>query len=255
MPRSLPPPPGLFMSTPAEYTAICCACHRSIPVPPANMGKRRACPSCGFVVLMPRLDEFEEAPVRETYQTVLKKVATRIEEGLLPGEEDCQGCGTPTDRQVNVWVECESSREETVGGTGPWAILSLLFGLLLLPFLPFIIFFRHQPGVSVIRGRDTNIRIPVCLCEPCQRRMTAPRFWPALLVAVLGLALAVVVGLLAGWWWVVVVLVTLSAAGLLLQTTRRRWVEEGRDLLRAVPDYEELLQTYRSAEVLVRGAK
>lgn len=236
----------------AEYTAVCCDCGRSNVIPPDNMGKRRACPSCGVFILMPRLDEFQQNPVQETYRSVLRKVSARIEEGLLPGTEDCQGCGDPTDRELDVWVYCESSQTETVGGTGPWPILLFLFTIV---FMPVIIFLRPSSGVTTYHGRDTDIRIPVRLCEPCQRRLVARKRWPAVAVAFLGLALAVVVGLLAGWWWVVVVLVTLPVVGLLLQTTQRQRVEAGRDLLRAVPDYSELLTVYRSAEVVVPPVK
>jgi hypothetical protein len=236
----------------AEYTAVCCDCGRSNAVQPPDMGKRRGCTSCGFVILMPRLDEFQQNCVRETYPTMLKKVAARIEDGRLPGVEDCQGCDTPSEREVNVLVQCEQSREETVGGTGVWAVLlAMLLGMV----GGFFILLRPDHGATYFYGRDTDIRVPVRLCSACQRRLSARRLWPAVAVAILGLALAVVVGLLAGWWWVVVVLVTLPVVGLLLQTTRRRRVEEGRRLLRAVPDYAELLQTYRSAEVVVPSVK
>jgi hypothetical protein len=232
----------------AEYTAVCCDCGRSYAVQPVDMGKRRPC-HCGYISLVPRLDEFQQNPVQQTYPSVLPKVVAHIEDGLLPGVEDCQGCGDRPAREVSVLVQCERSREETVGGTGVWAIL---FAILLGMVGGFYILLRPDHGVTSYYGRDTDIRVPVCLCEPCQRRLAVLRLWPVIGVLGGGAAVAAVVGWLLGWWWAILpVVVALAAAGLITHRLQRQRVEGGRALLKAVPDYAELLQAYRFAEVRV----
>lgn len=232
----------------AEYTAVCCDCGRSNTVELTQMGRRCPC-HCGYISLVPRLDEFQQNPVQQTYPSVLPKVVAHIENGLLPGVEGCQGCGDRPAREVKAVVICERSRTETIGGTGAWSVLlSLLIGM----FGGFVLVFRPHAGVTEYYGRDTDIRIPVRLCEPCQRRLTSRQIWPVIGVLGGGAVVAAVVGWLLGWWWAILpVVVALAAAGLITHRLQRQRVEGGRALLKAVPDYAELLQAYRFAEVRV----
>lgn len=231
----------------AEYTAVC-ECGRSNRVEPTEMGQRFPC-YCGFMLILPPLDEFQHNPVQKAYPSVLRKVAAHIEQGLLPGIDDCQGCGTPTDRTAEALVVCE--RSKTTGGSGVWVVLLMLFAIL---FGPIIILFGSE-SVTEYHGRDTNIRVPARLCVACQRRLGSRWNPVALGVLVVGVIVSVVVGVFAGWWATLPVAVTMSASGLIARVARGRQRQVCKEVLAVVPDYAELLNAYRFAEVRVPPVK
>lgn len=230
----------------SEFTAVC-ECGRSNTVQPDQMGGRHPC-YCGFMLLIPTLDEFQRNPVQRAYPSLLRKVSARIEAGLLPGVEHCQRCGTPTDREVNAVVSCEQSRSETSGGTVVWSVLLMVFTIL---FAPVILFLRPEPGVTEHYGRDTSVLVPMRLCQPCHRRLRSRRVLLLLGILAGGAVLTVGVAVLAGWWAVTPAVLTLPAVGVVIQANRRRRRTECKALLAAVPVYAELGREYRFAEVLL----
>jgi hypothetical protein len=234
-----------------EYVAVC-ECGRSNTVLTNQMGGRHPC-YCGFMLLIPTAEEFARNPVLTAYPSLLRKVSAQVEAGLLSGVTDCQRCGASTDREVLAVVACESSRSETVGGSGVWSVLLTLFTLILtILFAPLVVFLWMRPeGVTENYGRDTSVSVPIRLCLRCHRRLKS-RAVPVLLgILAGGAVLTAVVAVFAGWWAVIPAVVAMSVVGLLVRANRKRRKSECKDLLAAVPVYTELGRAYRFAEVLL----
>lgn len=232
------------------YTAVC-ECGRSNTVEPAQMGGRHPC-YCGFMLHMPTAAEFQQNPIQKAYASLLRKVRAHAEGDLLPGVHECQQCGSPTDRQIEVFIACEQSKTETTGGTGLWSALLVVFTVL---FAPVIIFLNPEPGVTAHHGRDTSVRVPVCLCEPCQLRLTSRRIPLVLGIATGGAVVSAMVAVFAGWWAILPVVVTMVVIGSTVQSIQRKHRKACRDMLGAVPMYAEMLKVYRFAEVQVPRVK
>ncbi len=229
------------------YAALC-ECGRSNTVEPHQMGGRHPC-HCGLMLNLPSAAEFQENPAQKAYTSVLQKVNALLEAGLLPGLPDCQACGVPTDRRVEVPVECEQARAITTGRTD---LLTAVVLVLTLMFSPVVILLRPRPSVTTI-GRDTYVTVPVRLCEPCQRVLTSRRNPAAFAVMVGGAIVSAMVAVFAGWWAILPVVLAILLLVLIAPLAHRRRRRDCRTMFAVVPVYAELLQTYRLAEVHVPG--
>ena len=98
-------------------------------------------------------------------------------------------------------------------------------------------------------GRDTSVRVPLRVCEPCHRRLRSRGTLIVAGVLAGGAILTAGVAVFAGWWAVIPAGVALITAGVVVQSKRRRQRTACRALLTPVPVYAELLATYRFAEV------
>src|SRR5207253_2316210 len=104
-----------------------------------------------------------------------------------------------------------------------------------------------------IRGRDTDVAAPICLCAECCRQLRGPARSGSGFLAV---ALLAVSGLLA--YFHLVSGVGLAVFGLALLVWWRRRVSRRRQralkgLLRKVPAYRQILEQYPWAVVIMRN--
>jgi hypothetical protein len=79
-----------------------------------------------------------------------------LQDGHVPGGEECVCCGVPTDAVCHVRVECERA-ESKAGG---WRInpIAFLAGM-----------FLAEATESIDRGRSVRYRLPVRMCARCGR--------------------------------------------------------------------------------------
>jgi hypothetical protein len=165
-----------------------------------------------------------------------------IAEGELPVTDSCIRCGDVKEpKRINVELQCERYMARSHGG----------FRFLILP-IPFIHFmwWREKEWVE-IRGRDTDVPTPICLCEECRLPIRAKKNSTYLYLAATILAVSVFVGYLALWAGI-----GLAASGLILIGWQKRLSFNRRQfalkaLLGKVPVYQQVLQRYPRAFVVV----
>jgi hypothetical protein len=216
---------------------VCCECGRRLPVKEGDAGSSLSC-SCGRKVVVPLLEEFQNRPLLLSAASVERRVQRLVAEGELPADDACARCGEVRATEVvETCLECEKSRTRTYGG----------FRFLIFP--GFWVWWHEERRVEV-RGRDTVVPVPLCLCRECGSRLGGPNRGASLAVVVsvltvsalltyFGVALGVGVGAagLALWFW----------------QKRRAWQRRQRELkslLRHVPVYRQLLDKYPYATVL-----
>jgi hypothetical protein len=185
------------------------------------------------------LEEFQDRPLLLSAATLERRVRRLIAEGELPITDACIRCGEVKAVQVvNLHLECERYTAHAHGG----------LRFLLLPW--FRVVWWEEEWVE-IRGRDTDVPTPVCLCAECRRLLRGPAGSVYLLLA----ALLLIVSGLVGYFHVLAG-VGLAAVGLALLGWHRLHVSGRRQralkgLLRKVPVYRQVLERYPRAVVIV----
>jgi hypothetical protein len=223
---------------------VYCECGRCLPVAEDDVGSSLTCP-CGRRVIVPLLDEFRDRPFLLSAASLERRVQRMIAEGELPSTDGCIRCGEGRAAQeVNVTLECERYTARAHGGQRFLIFPSLWVGWL------WVAWWREEEWVE-IRGRDTDVPTPICLCAECRRQFRGPARPVSLLLAALLLAVSGLVG-----YFDVMAGVGLGAVGLVLLGWQRRRASNRRQralkgLLRKVPVYRQVLENYPQAVVLV----
>jgi hypothetical protein len=221
---------------------VSCECGQRLPVKASEAGSELSC-SCGRRVVVPLLEEFRDRPTLLSAATVERRVRRLIAEGELPPAGNCMRCGdVNTAEVVLINLECERYTARAHGG----------LRFLVLPFFSvlFWMWWREEERVE-IRGRDTDVPAPVCLCETCRSCFRGGAGYAYLGLVALVVALAAVVGYLnlaAG--------VGVAVAGLLGLALWRRlafWSRQRglKGLLRQIPVYRQVLASYPKAVVVM----
>jgi hypothetical protein len=221
---------------------VYCECGQLLTVVENQAGSAISC-SCRRKVVVPLLEEFADRPLLLSAATIERRLRRLIAAGELPLVSCCLRCGEVHSLEVvPVELECERYTVRAHGGQR----------FLILPLLPYILLLRWREEERLeIRGRDTDLRAPICLCESCRRQLdetTRPVYliFAAVLVAVAGL-----VG-----YFNVLAAIGVAAVGLVALALRRRRTFMRRQrtlksLLRQVPIYRQILDRYPHAVVVL----
>jgi hypothetical protein len=221
---------------------VTCECGLSLGVTEKDAGSMVRC-SCGRPVVVPLLEEFQNHTVLLSAATVERRAQRLVAEGVLPGTDECLWCREVPAQRVDVIVQCERYTAHTSGG------MRLLIMPIPLGFVRFI--WWEEPERLEIRGRDTDVPAPVCLCETCRSNLRAPSAVKYLLLE----AVVVVLGGVLAFINLLMV-IGLVAVGLALLVLARRlavrnWQQKLKRLLGKVPVYRQVLQSYPRAVVVM----
>ena len=224
------------------YT-VCCECGKWLPIQLADAGSATKC-SCGRRVEVPLLEEFEACADLLSATTVEARIFRLVATGDLPALGQCLECEAAGTRKVlRAVLDCERYTTHSEGG------LRFLY----IPFL-FWAVWTEERRVEV-RGHDTIVPAPVCVCGPCQKRLRQRRGLPLtwILLAIFPMACILAFFHLAAGVLVAFagLLVGLPVFGLLRFLAHRRQQRSLRDLLRRVPVYRQMLDSYPGAVVVM----
>lgn len=219
---------------------VCCECGQCLPATEKDASTTLTC-SCGRRVVVPAEEELQPGRVFLSAATLERRIQRLIAAGELPSSTACIGCGEEkmTD-VVSVDLVCERYRARTSGG----------FRFLVFPW--FVVWW-NEPRRQEIHGRDTDIRVPVCLCPECSQRLRGPRRW-----AYLALAFVAVDVILPLIYYNPLIGVSTLAVVLASFFLHRRWALERRQkvfkgFLRKAPLYRQLLDRYPHASAELSG--
>lgn len=225
-----------------EPLTVGCECGRWIGVVPGQAGNAVSC-GCGRRVVVPLLDEFRERPDLLSATTIERRIDRLLVAGELPPTGECARCGeVGAEDVVRIRLDCERYTARSGGGER----------FLVLPLVSLLVWvwWREEEWVE-IRGRDTDVAAPLCLCTLCRRYFRGRPGW-----AYSGLAgLAVAAGFLAGLADVVcgigVGMAGVFGVALWRGLGKRSRQREVKRLLSRVPAYRQVLARYpRAAAVL-----
>ncbi len=230
---------------------VSCECGKWLPVEASAAGTAITCP-CGGRVVVPLLEEFRVRPHLLSAASIERRVRRLIAAGELPAADTCACCGAEQAEVVRIELECERYTARAYGGER----------FLILPVFSFVFWmtWREEERVEV-RGRDTDVPAPVCLCALCKSRFYRRAGWAypaltALAVAAGGLvALALFLGELPVYLDVLAGLGVVLIGLLGLALWRRRDFQSRQRQLKAllsqVPLYRQVLERYRNALVVL----
>ena len=229
--------------------SVCCECGKWHPINIRLAGPAITC-SCGFRVVIPLLEEFENRPDLLLAATLERRLRRLISNDELP-PEGCIGCGELNSIEVvPIQLICERSSVHRSGGDR----------FLVLPFFPLSVSVAwHEEERVQVRGRDTDVIAPVFICPPCRSRFQGQGHGRGCLVALSLFVLISAVALLVGsfhigaGFGVVAVGFFGLFVGLLVWRRRAFRTEQLtlKKLLAKVPIYRQILERYPWAVVLL----
>jgi hypothetical protein len=207
-----------------------------------DAGSKLLCP-CGFTVIVPLLEEFENRPVLLSAATVPRRIRRLIAEGELPGTTGCLQChDTKTRGIINVAVECEKMRTRVSGGDR-FYLFPVIIGWLWI--------YREEEQWVELIGQDTTWSLPICLCPDCYRQLGPLRNRLYLLGAALLVAFSVPLIYLHVVLGVTLGLVSLLVLFWLRSRAAKRQQNRLKNLLQRVPVYGQLLKQYPHAVLVL----
>lgn len=234
------------MTSKHDTYTVNCECHRWLPVRPEDAGSAVKC-ACGRRVEVPLLEEFQQRPDLLSATTVESRIGRLVLAGELPVVGRCARCDAASTEVLAAWLDCERSSVHSEGG----------FRFIYIPFL-FWMTWQEEARIEV-RGHDTAVPAPICVCGPCQEQLRQRRrlsfIWlPMLLIPVA--CVAAYFYLLAGLGVAGFALL----AGILWAYLRRGAAirERQRDLKEVanqVPVYRQMLASYPDAVVLIAAQR
>ena len=146
---------------------IACSCHKIHQVTTGDAGSSLKC-SCGQNVEVPSLTVLrrEAGELGGSPELMLE---TMLRDGELPQDSNCVKCHAKTDNVRYFSVECETPEiKESRTGVGHMMAFVMFFGWLgaLMGYL------RERGNMERenIRGRLVNFRLPLQICEICDRQ-------------------------------------------------------------------------------------
>ncbi len=121
-----------------------CKCGNALKVFASNCGESATCPRCDRIMVVPHLSE-----LRRRAGVISDDIATKLRlmnlEKLLPIEDHCVECGTPTDKQLYCQIECERVYAKKIGFINYVGyIVSVLFLLISFWFWLILYMFHKQ---------------------------------------------------------------------------------------------------------------
>src|SRR5262249_41257629 len=138
------------------------------------------------------MEEFQGRPDLLSAMTIERRIPRLIAAGELPPSDGCARCGPAgTADFTPIRLECERYTARAGGGE------RVLLLPLLLPLLGVLIWmwWREEEWVE-IRGRDTDVSAPLCLCEQCRRHLRGRARGIYWVMGALALAVGALVGLI-----------------------------------------------------------
>jgi hypothetical protein len=221
-----------------------CECGEWVGVEPYQAGTAVFC-GCRRRVVVPLLDEFRERPDLVSASTIERRVIRLVAEGELPLTGTCARCGAAEDGITRVILVCERYTARSGGGER----------FLIVPFITGVFWMSwREEEWTEIRGRDTDVIAPVCLCGLCLRHLRGRPGRAYLLPAAAAVGAGVLVGLANPVVGIVVGWAGLVGVALWRRASRRGRQRELKQVLGRVPAYRQVLTRYRHAvAVLPRG--
>jgi len=160
---------------------VTCPCGERLAVTSGMAGESVPC-RCGRKLAVPPLSELRRRAGADAYVTnAVEAVRKKLNRGELPAGPGCILCGSPAHSTVACRVVCErafAGRESEDGGS--------FLAFLMLGGLSFLR--RKRPGGSgEVHGRDTDVELPLRLCDSCRSNagnLRRPRALRRLIAAV-----------------------------------------------------------------------
>lgn len=128
-------------------------------------------------MVVPHLSE-----LRRRAGVISDDIATKLRlmnlEKLLPIEDHCVECGTPTDKQLYCQIECERVYAKKIGFINYVGyIVSVLFLLISFWFWLILYMFHKQHLNPELEGTDLAVDAPIRICPQCfaTKRMSMAR--------------------------------------------------------------------------------
>jgi hypothetical protein len=193
---------------------------------------------------VPLAEEFQQRPDLLSATNLEDRIKRLVGVSELPVMGRCLRCGVANSSDVlSTRLDCERSTVHREGG------LRFLY----IPFL-FWMLWEEEERVEV-RGHDTNVPAPVCVCGPCQQSLRERKkslyMWLPLLLIPLGSIAAffhlfaglsiIAAGVVIGFVWIHIWQVMASRAH---QNTLK-------NLLCQIPVYRQMLASYPHAFVVL----
>ena len=199
---------------------------------------------CGRRVEVPLLEEFEQNPNLLSAPTLEARILRLVAAEELPEMGRCACCDAP--ESLSVWrafLDCERSSVHVEGG------LRLIY----VPFL-FWMLWEEKRRVEV-RGHDTVVPAPICMCDECQRGLREPTVSFAMLLPLL----LIPIGLAAAFLHLVTGVVLVGCGifgGLIWAALWYFWTIQShqkrlKQILARVPVYRQMMASYPYATVVM----
>jgi hypothetical protein len=219
---------------------VYCECGKCLPVTESDAGRSLVC-SCGFTVLVPLIEEFRDQPVQLSAATVERRIRRLIAAGQLPAKDACIRCGeVEATSVVSVHLVCERAEERT-------RIESVRSNTV----IPGLVRNVQVEYRTEVYGSNTEVPVPICLCQVCRGQLFASSRAGFLIPAVVLLAAGMLLGYFSILLGVVGVVAALAVSYGLMKRTLQRRQRAIKDVLRKVPVYSQILKRYPYAAVIV----
>lgn len=219
-----------------------CECGAQIPVTEGQSGTLVTC-TCGRENAVPGLGELRRLAGLPTYQASTADVIGRmLAAGELPPGEACAKCERPTDEVLGTMAECELASMGIRGGKQSAAVM--LFGWIGALLVPDTQKTTHE-------GKSLAVRVPIRLCRNCRRATRTTTSVLVCRVAKWPLAAAGLMLLVLGDYWSILFFAVALAVWLIERALANREQRALKKLLRQVPVYDQLLEEYPDATVVV----
>ena len=139
---------------------VVCECGKEHAVTGGQAGSSFPC-ACGRTVEVPSLCTLKRSVGQSSVSADLE-IEHRLADGSLPMEDRCVLCGTATDYEMPIRVECE--RSEVRSSIKWWYWLFLPMGLWFLIVMLIAALTKREQKL----GRDVTFRLPVRVCDECE---------------------------------------------------------------------------------------
>ena len=143
-----------------------CECGKAHAVSAADAGTSLRC-ACGHTVDVPPLHQLRTARGREALSPLVQLRAL-VQNGLVPGTQDCVCCHCHTNNLLRVGIGCEQ------GSRGPSR--AEVVGCLLAPCIGWVLALVMVVVSRVIRetSDDVSVVVPLPVCDACRPTLNHP---------------------------------------------------------------------------------
>lgn len=218
-----------------------CVCGATLTVSEGAAGSSRDC-SCGRTIAVPSLTDLRLlAGLPPQAPNPVVAIPYLIADGLLPTMTTCAGCNAATEETATVTAECEIASRSSESS---WIGVVLLFWI----FGVWALLLRLRHGDRPDQGDSKIVHCPLRMCRACQRqtsRNATVWIWLAVAQAVLAVIL------LAWSDWGAILLLTAALTVVWEFAARNRQQTALKKLLRQEPIYDQLLEDFPKANVLL----
>lgn len=218
---------------------VSCECGRSIAVSASSAGLDLKC-QCGRMVSVPSLAALRR---RAGLPPVDLGPDFRIDQMLHSGElppAECIVCGHQDCNLTPFFADCERQYVKRKSGFA----VGVGIGPLFVPI-------ASREGSVECHGRDLIVPLPVKVCEHCHRTIPRPTTARGVgISAAVGIGLSILCMFVVHWSVAIAFLIISAAlfiASKILPRTRQKAL---RQMLKKVPVYAELLETYPDATIM-----